>query len=247
MIKIDKVKVNGFKDAARGMRNSFNSWAKGDSDYVDGDGLGIRDVELMKRLAAGGSSHAKFRRFITVTCDILAPLYWWKEFDTYKVGTVANSCSTMHTITEKEFEWEDFSFEHLGVHVKNTFDYPDGEELYQNLWVDKTAKVLLEGLNQARCMYLREENPDVKKQYWWQIIQLLPASYNQKRTVLLNYEVLSAMYNDRKHHKLDEWRDFCEWIEALPYAEGLIFPELTEEEKLAAAILMGDGWDFAKN
>ena len=232
MIEIDKVKVNGFKDAARGMRNSFNSWTKGDSDYVDGDGLGIRDVELMKKLSCGGSSHAKFRRFITVTCDILAPLYWWKEFDTYKVGTVANSCSTMHTITEKEFEWSDFSFEHLGVHAKNTFDYADNKVYlqditYQNLWVDKTAKVLLEGLNQARWMYLKEEDPDVKKQYWWQIIQLLPTSYNQKRTVLLNYEVLSSMYLDRKNHKLDEWRTFCEWIEKdLPYAKGIIFADI---------------------
>ena len=221
MIMIEKAATSGFEPAVRGMRNSFNSWGKSDSDFAKEYGLGPVDVELMKKLAHGGPSHAKYRRFINVTMDITAPLYWWKEFDTYKVGTVANSCSTMHTIAEKEFVWDDFSWEHLGVHVPDE----DGEDNYLNLWVDRTARVILEDLNQARDMYLREDDPKIKKQFWWQMIQLLPSSYNQKRTVQLNYEVLRTIYNDRKNHKLDEWQEFCKWIESLPYAEGIIFSQ----------------------
>ena len=242
MIKIENVEMVGFMPAIRGMRNPLNSWTRSDSsfrtwsgDYISLDGepagvvidsdecgpdavLGEKDLNLMKKLVHGGSTHAKFRRMLVVYLDITAPLYWWKEFDTYKVGTVANSCSTMHKIADKEFVWDDFSWEHLGVHVPDE----DGEDNYLNLWVDKTAKVILEGLNQARNMYLREDDPKIKKQFWWQMIQLLPSSYNQKRTIMLNYEVLAAMYKDRKDHKLDEWRDFCKWIEELPYAKDLI-------------------------
>lgn len=242
MIKIENVEMVGFMPAIRGMRNPLNSWARSDSSfrtwsgdyiYLNGEPSGVvidsdecgpdavfgeKDLNLMKKLVHGGSTHAKFRRMLVVYLDITAPLYWWKEFDTYKVGTVANSCSTMHKIADKEFVWDDFSWEHLGVHVSDE----DGEDNYLNLWVDKTAKVILEGLNQARNMYLREDDPKIKKQFWWQMIQLLPSSYNQKRTVMLNYEVLAGMYEQRKDHKLDEWRDLCKWIEGLPYAKDLI-------------------------
>lgn len=224
MIKIEKVDVFGIETAIRGMRNSFNSWDKSDSVFSFDHSIckvGDKDYDLMKSLSKSGSSHAKFRRMIHAQVDITAPLYWWKEFDTYKVGTVANSCSTMHTITEKEFSREDFSWEHLGVHVPDE-DNPN-EDNYLNLWPDRTARVILDDLNQARNMYLREKDPGIKKQFWWQIIQLLPSSYNQKRTIDLNYEVLHSIYNDRKNHKLDEWREFCNWIEKLPLAEGVIY------------------------
>ena len=227
MIMIEKAATSGFEPAVRGMRNSFNSWSKSDSDFAKEYELGPVDVELMKKLAHGGPSHAKYRRFINVTLDITAPLYWWKEFDTYKVGTVANSCSTMHTIAEKKFAFTDFSCEHLldfiecdhdcvisleelGISGKNAIITP-----YFNLTI--TIKML----NKVRYLYLKTKD----KKYWWQMIQLLPSSYNQKRTVQLNYEVLRTIYNDRKNHKLDEWQEFCKWIESLPYAEGIIFSQ----------------------
>ena len=206
MIKIELTDVCGWESAIRGMRNPLNSWDKIDSKwdgFSEGDGysIGENDHSLMMRLAKGGATHAKYRRMITVYVDITAPLYWWKEFDTYKVGTVANSCSTMHKIHAKEFAWEDFSFEQL---------LPDEATAFM--------KHLIDGLNYYRLKYLETND----KIYWWQMIQLLPTSYNQKRTVMLNYEVLVGMYKDRKNHKLDEWHTFCDWIKALPYSEIII-------------------------
>lgn len=232
MIKIENVEVMGWEHAIRGMRNPMNSWKKSDSGICKGgdDGIGCEncanydscdhtydhswqlgkaDHDLMMRLSAGGSTHAKYRRMIIVYADITAPLYWWKEFDTYKVGTVANSCSTMHKIAAKEFTLEDFSNEHLMTYDEKfncdcEIDYepsPDGFPVF------KTPKSVLEitirMLNRAREKYLITK----EKKYWWQMIQLLPSSYNQKRTVMLNYEVLAHIYRDRKNHKLDEWRE----------------------------------------
>lgn len=211
MIKIGNIDVYGWETAVRGMRNPLNSWKQSDSrwEWVEDESpinpndpgmmfiVGKNDLKLMNSLVKAGNDHAKFMRFITVTLDICAPLYWWKEFDTYKVGTVANSCSTMHKIADKEFEIEDFSVEHLmGVsqyHISITIDI----------------------LNEYRKKYLESKEKDD----WWQMIQLLPASYNQRRTVLLNYAVLRNMYHARKNHKLDEWCEFCKWIETLPYSE----------------------------
>ena len=201
MIKIEHTEVYGWEAAIRGMRNPMNSWDKSDSE-CDVGFIGDNDHDLMMRLAKGGSVHAKYRRMITVTCDITAPLYWWKEFDTYKVGTVANSCSTMHKIHAKEFTLDDFSHEHL-------FDDP----VYQTN--TDVLQFVVDALNFARNSFLETND----KCYWWQMIQLLPTSYNQKRTVLMNYEVLVGMYRDRKNHKLDEWHTFCEWVEKLPYSE----------------------------
>lgn len=235
MIKIEKTDIHGWEAAIRGARNSFNSWDKSDSaacyfcrdndtnpGFCD-DGLydktivlsnpdgscfeiGPNDQKLMKKLAKAGPSHAKYRRFITVTMDVTGPLYWWKEMDTYKVGTVGNSCSTMHTIADKEFELEDFSCEHL------ISDEPIPTRVY-------SAKDMMEAtvanLNLFRRLYLDTKD----KKYWWQMIQLLPSSYNQKRTLLVNYEVLANIYYQRKGHKLDEWRTFCEWIKGLPMSE----------------------------
>ena len=213
MIQIDNVEVFGWKAAIRGMRNPMNSWEKIDSIFNDGYSstgiwLGANDLKLMKSLSKAGNDHAKFLRMINVTVDVTAPLYWWKEFDTYKVGTVANSCSTMHKIHEKEFTLDDFSHEHL-------LPYPS-EEVFTKL---------VEALNVARNCHLDCQDPITKKDWWWQMIQLLPSSYNQKRTIQLNYQVLKSMYFARKNHKLDEWRKFCEWIENLPYAKELIFNE----------------------
>lgn len=235
MIKIEKTDIHGWEAAIRGARNSFNSWDKSDSvacyfcrdngtnpGFCD-DGLydktivlsnpdgscfeiGPNDQKLMKKLAKAGPSHAKYRRFITVTMDVTAPLYWWKEMDTYKVGTVANSCSTMHKIHAKEFTLEDFSCEHL------ISDEPIPTRVY-------SAKDMMEAtvanLNLFRRLYLDTKD----KKYWWQMIQLLPSSYNQKRTLLVNYEVLANIYHQRKGHKLDEWQTFCEWIKGLPMSE----------------------------
>ena len=201
MIKIENVETFGFKPTIRGMRNPMNSWDKSDSAFIGEVGfqsyIGEDDLSLAKKLAAGGPVHGKFMRMITVYLDITAPLYWWKEFDTYKVGTVANSCSTMHKIHSFDFTLENFSYEHM---------------------LDSSLAALMHTI---RIMNLyREEFLKTKdKQYWWQMIQLLPSSYNQKRTVMLNYEVLRNMYTYRKEHKLDEWREFCAWIETLPYAE----------------------------
>ena len=223
MIKIENTEVYGWKAAIRGMRNSYNSWDKSDSyeTHIENPQtlntapfeffIGDNDLELMRKLVKAGSDHSKFMRMITVTCDITAPLYWWKEFDTYKVGTVRNSCSTMHKITEKEFTLDDFSHEHL-------ITYDDGTELY----IGDTKYNSLDGmifivdlLNHYRGLYLDTKD----KRFWWQIIQLLPSSYNQRATLMLNYEVLANMYHSRKAHKLDEWVEFCKWIESLPYSE----------------------------
>lgn len=202
-----------------GMRNPMNSWDKSDSTiqygldedfyYVKGCILGDNDYDLMTRLAKAGTDHRKFMRMIIVYVRITAPLYWWKEFDTYKVGTVANSCSTMHKIQEKEFTLEDFSCEHLDLlNVKPIYDINFVSSL----------KEILRCLNLARDKYLKTKD----KKYWWQMIQLLPSSYNQTRNVMLNYEVLANMYHSRKNHKLDEWREFCKWIKNLPYSELII-------------------------
>lgn len=211
MIKIENVDVYGWEAAIRGMRNPFDSWNKSDSCYLTineiaghpcDDGLqkefviGENDLQLMKKLVKAGTDHRKFMRMITVTMDIVAPMYWWKEFDTYKIGTVRNSCSTMHTIHKKEFTLDDFSYEHLDLELN-------------------ILEVVIIGLNAARKRYLKSKD----KADWWQIIQLLPSSYNQRSTVQLNYAVLRNIYHARKNHKLDEWRDFCKWIEELPYSE----------------------------
>lgn len=216
MLKIEHTEVVGWSAAIRGMRNPMNSWEKSDSQtctncngclpgqecerYKNGTFIGPNDLDLMTRLRNAGTDHRKFMRMITVYLDITAPLYFWKEFDTYKVGTVANSCSTMHKIAAKEFTLEDFSCEHL-----------------QNSWLAH-LKETIRLLNEARDAY-NWCNTDAKKEWWWQMIQLLPSSYNQRRTVMLNYEVLANMYKSRRNHKLDEWHTFCEWIESLPYSE----------------------------
>lgn len=207
-----------------GMRNPMNSWEKSDSyaghEYM-GTGneyfkLGDNDHSLMQRLSNAGTEHRKYMRMMPVYVRITAPLYWWKEFDTYKVGTVANSCSTMHKIAEKEFTLDDFSCEHLGVVIPA--EKNGGVEDYRNLWIAALAETI-DYLNVARTFYNRETDPKLKKDYWWQMIQLLPSSYNQTRNVMLNYEVLANIYRQRNNHKLDEWREFCKWIESLPYSE----------------------------
>jgi len=219
MIDIEYHEIYGFESAIRGMRNPLNSWDKSDSywdypEYPDRFVIGPNDLDLMKRLAKAGSSHRKYLRMITVYVDITAPLYWWKEFDTYKVGTVANSCSTMHKIHAKKFTLDDFSTDHLLPHSVDVL------------------KTTIGTLNECRDLYLGFDGfkhiygEHEKKKYWWQLIQLLPSSYNQKRTVMLNYEVLANIYHDRKNHKLDEWVNFCKWIETLPYSELI-----TGEEK----------------
>lgn len=211
MIFISKEQVLGIEPAFRGMRNPLNSWDNGDSSYDSDDNYvaGPNDIRLASSLAAAGPSHSKFRRMITVYVDITAPLYWWKEFDTYKVGTVANSCSTMHKIHSKKFEMSDFSHEHLQSYTK------------------KCLKDTINILNEYREAYITfnrdvEMNYGTRKDIWWQMIQLLPSSYNQKRTVMLNYEVLANIYETRANHKLDEWHALRQWIECLPYAKELI-------------------------
>ena len=221
MILIEKADVTGWEAAVRGMRNPMNSWGKSDSKWQYGTGdfndeltyyVGEKDIALMKQLAVAGSDHRKVLRFITVTADITAPLYWWKEYDTYKVGTVANSCSTMHKIQAKEFTMDDFSHEHL-----IDYDLPDGTKIGWRT----VMETLISTLNTARDLFLANKD----KTYWWQMIQLLPSSYNQKRTVLLNYEVLRNMYHARKNHKLDEWHDFCAWVEGLPFGHLITVKE----------------------
>lgn len=240
MIKIENVEVFGWEAAIRGMRNPFNSWNNSDSHYCcgpdwthEGNGcerceyhkgdvcgcntitknmvLGENDLKRMKSLIKAGSDHSKFMRMINVTVDITAPLYWWKEFDTYKVGTVRNSCSTMHKVTDKEFTLDDFSHEYL---------IPEAVEFLEEIILN---------LNDMRMLHneydkYTDRNPKIKgkKHCWQHIIQLLPSSYNQKATVQLNYAVLRNMYHSRKNHKLDEWIEFCNWIETLPYAKELI-------------------------
>ena len=214
-----------------GMRNPMNSWEKSDSyaghEYM-GTGneyfkLGDNDHSLMQRLSNAGTEHRKYMRMMPVYVRITAPLYWWKEFDTYSVGVapnptdiIMNSCSTMHKIAEKEFTLEDFSCEHLGVFIPA--EKNGGVEDYRNLWIAALEETI-DYLNVARTFYNRETDPKLKTDYWWQMIQLLPSSYNQTRNVKLNYEVLANIYRQRKNHKLDEWREFCKWIETLPYSE----------------------------
>ena len=200
MIKIENTHVDNIVRAVYSARNAMNSWNKSDSD-LNTDILGKNDLELAKKLSKAGNDHAKFLRMINVTCDITAPLYWYKEYDTYKVGTIANSCSTMHKIQAKEFTLDDFSHEHLIVDEDTSTNYIG------------VLDFVIDSLNRARIKYLETKNKD----YWWQMIQLLPSSYNQRRTVQLNYQVLKSMYFARKDHKLDEWHTFCDWIETLPY------------------------------
>lgn len=227
MIKIENVVLPHEKQweaVIRGMRNPLNSWDKSDSEecrnifcgdcdgeclpHTNGFIIGSNDLDLMKRLDKAGTEHRKFMRMITVYVDITAPLYWWKEFDTYKVGTVTNSCSTMHKIAAKEFTMEDFSCEHL--ETISRLD-EDGEEYKPYMLM----KEMIRCLNACRKTFMETKN----KTDWWQLIQLLPSNYNQKRTVMLNYEVLANMYHQRNNHKLDEWRTFCEWIKTLPCSE----------------------------
>ena len=196
MIKIENIDVYGFETAIRGARNPMNSWNRMDSCYNNGEfEIGENDYKLLKNLTIAGPEHRKWNRMVTVTMDITAPLYWWKEYDTYKVGTVANSCSTMHKIQAKKFEMSDFSVEHL-----------------------RSLGVMHEVIDELN-FYRDKFNKDKKKEDWWEMIQLLPTSYNQKRTVHLNYEVLGSMYHQRRHHKLDEWVEFCDTIKTLPYSE----------------------------
>ena len=198
MIKIENVDVYGFEAAIRGARNPKNSWHLMDSCYNNGEfEIGENDYDLLRRLTIAGPEHRKWNRMVTVTMDITAPLYWWKEYDTYKVGTVANSCSTMHKIHAKGFGLDDFSTEHL-----------DDSAL-------EVMSMIIAELNSNRVLFNSVKNKD----YWWNMIQLLPTSYNQKRTVHLNYEVLGTIYHQRRHHKLDEWVDFCDTIKTLPYSE----------------------------
>ena len=213
MIKIENIDVYGFEAAIRGARNPMNSWDRIDSGYNNGEfEIGENDYKLLKNLTIAGPEHRKWNRMVTVTMDITAPLYWWKEYDTYKVGTVANSCSTMHKIQAKKFELDDFSHEHL----------LEGGLLH----LHDTIRLL----NEARKIFNNFDyfEPKLKKAYsfevtkkdvWWQMIQLLPSSYNQKRTVYFNYEVLGTIYHQRRHHKLDEWVEFCDTIKTLPYSE----------------------------
>lgn len=230
MIKLENVVLDSpeqMEFIIEGMRNPMNSWEKSDSVFIEEDEyydilgnsgpavgeenrseLGPDDLSLMQRLSNAGTEHRKYMRMMPVYVRITAPLYWWKEFDTYKVGVVANSCSTMHKIAEKEFTLEDFSHEHLDIRTR------------------KILEETIKALNDYRYIYINY-NPDdfeikgcpSKKDIWWQMIQLLPSSYNQTRNVMMNYEVLANIYRQRKGHKLDEWREVCKWIESLPYSE----------------------------
>lgn len=208
MIQISNVSVQNIARAVYSARNAMNSWYKSDSD-ITSNVLGENDLNLAKKLCKAGTDHRKFMRMITVYMDITAPLYWWKEFDTYKIGTVANSCSTMHKIHAKEFTMEDFSCEHL-------IDTCLLESVINELNIYRTI------YNNYDKQTEEYKNEFSKKDIWWQIIQLLPSSYNQKRTIMLNYEVLANMYHSRKNHKLDEWREFCDWVETLPCVKELI-------------------------
>lgn len=233
MLKVENVEVLGWEHAIRGMRNPKNSWTKSDSGTKCPYGkekccgecqqnfcIGPNDKQLMTTLRNAGTDHRKFMRMITVYLDITAPLYWWKEFDTYKVGTVANSCSTMHKIAAKEFTLDDFSHEHLDTFRGLTM-YAPQEYHFSSL---DLLKLQVDVLNQWRTRYLNALKTETEtglpaKDIWWQMIQLLPSSYNQKRTVMLNYEVLANIYKSRRHHKLDEWHTLCDRIESLPYSE----------------------------
>lgn len=240
MLKIENTEVVGFEAAIRGMRNPMNSWGKSDTNWQTHFGddrvpvtdskfmfeneliIGPNDLDLMTRLRNAGTDHRKFMRMIVVYLDITAPLYWWKEFDTYKVGTVANSCSTMHKIHEKEFDVNDFSHEHIeelgGDEYNMSYDWllrtADILNYYRKKYHTASEKLSTDITDAERKHTLAQQ-----KLFWWQMIQLLPSSYNQKRTVMLNYEVLANMYKSRRNHKLDEWHTFCDWIERLPYSE----------------------------
>lgn len=230
MLKITNVELHGWEPGIRGMRNPKNSWKKSDSEFVTTDGdhhdicgnfgpwygsygweeavIGENDLNLMTTLRNAGTDHRKFMRMIVVYMDVTAPLYWWKEYDTYKVGTVTNSCSTMHKIAEKEFTLDDFSHEHLFHNVNDT-------DIWLNIDFPDVLNHTIFYLNKARELYIKTKD----KRYWWQMIQLLPSSYNQRRTIMLNYEVLANIYKSRRNHKLDEWHTFCDLIESLPYSE----------------------------
>lgn len=243
MLKIENFEVVGWEHAIRGMRNPMNSWEKSDSKHctdhytcddcsaykddgkeckqfgcVDPFIVGPNDHKLMTSLAKGGPVHAKYRRMIVVYADITAPLYWWKEFDTYKVGTVANSCSTMHKIHAKEFTLDDFSHEHLLTNA----------QVYNGYVPTAVLECIIGALNEFRALFLETKD----KRYWWQMIQLLPTSYNQKRTVMIPYEVLANVHPSRRHHKLDEWHVFCDWIEQLPYSELITMKNEAHDEKV---------------
>lgn len=226
MIKLENVVLASpeqMEFIIKGMRNPMNSWEKSDSEYITagydivGFDLGENDNSLMQRLSNAGTEHRKYMRMMPVYVRITAPLYWWKEFDTYKVGTVANSCSTMHKIAEKEFTLEDFSTDKLQtVYNDNPMDaYFEGNVRCGS---DDAINIVIKVLNYYRHRYIKTKD----KVYWWQMIQLLPSSYNQTRNVMLNYEVLANIYRQRKGHKLDEWREFCKWIESLPYSELIV-------------------------
>ena len=245
MIKLEKTDVFGWEAAIRGLRNPMNSWDMSDSHYgceeqhcdectflnscrVDYPhcyySIGVNDLKLMRCLSRAGDDHGKFLRMINVTVDITAPLYWWKEFDTYKVGTVANSCSTMHKIADKEFTIDDFSHEHLFVNEEYPLtEVTDDHGVTAEMQISSVGvlNVLIGFLNHYRKEFIKTKN----KLYWWQMIQLLPSSYNQKRTVQLNYQVLKSMYFARMTHKLDEWRQFCKWCESLPYFREVVIQE----------------------
>lgn len=232
MLKIKNVELHGWEPGIRGMRNPKNSWKKSDSEFVTTDGdhhdicgncgpwygsygweeavIGENDLNLMTTLRDAGTDHRKFMRMIVVYMDVTAPLYWWKEYDTYKVGTVTNSCSTMHKIAEKEFTFDDFSHEKLINSVRMEI-----QEQHIRISPIQALATTIECLNSYRDLYLQTKD----KKYWWQMIQLLPSSYNQRRTVMLNYEVLANIYKSRRNHKLDEWHTFCDLIESLPYSE----------------------------
>lgn len=224
MITIEHGETYGWEAAVRGMRNPKNSWNRSDSIFTEGHTeLGENDLELMRLLANAGPDHGKFLRMIGVSCDITGPLYWWKEMDTYKVGTVADSCSTMHRIAAKEFELSDFSHEHLSDSRECKMYSPT---LYKFSPMDLLElEIAILNLYRERFIKAKDE-PVMSKEYWWQMIQLLPSSYNQKRTWTANYAVLRNIYRARKDHKLDEWRMFCDWITLLPYSELI-----TGEEK----------------
>ena len=240
MIKIENVVTPSpeqWEAIIMGTRNPMNSWDRSDSEFEEHclenwphdivttfENLGPNDLDLMKRLRNAGTDHRKFMRMITVYVDITGPLYWWKEMDTYQVGVVKNSCSTMHKIAAKEFGWEDFSHEHLlnyGGKVSSEYDFTNEDAEYSHA---RLFKCIIDSLNGARERYLDysgrgPEYATRAKDAWWQMIQLLPSSYNQRRTVMLNYEVLANIYKSRRGHKLDEWHVLCDWIRSLPYAE----------------------------
>lgn len=262
MLKTENAEVIGWEHAIRGMRNPKNSWEKSDSNwryvapaqrenhilasYSDDSEfwIGPNDADLMNRLRNAGTDHRKFMRMITVYLDITAPLYWWKEFDTYKVGTVANSCSTMHKIADKEFTLEDFSHEHLLSMANNDA----GDALFlndaNNIRVDgdDLLGLIINVLNYYRGRYIKTKD----KRYWWQLIQLLPSSYNQRRTVMLNYEVLANIYKSRRNHKLDEWHTFCDWIESLPYSKLITGEKSLSVTNADALIIRNAKKQFAK-